>query len=377
MANRHDIYLWEMSKHPVPQSMEEARDLAENLAEQADTLSPALFSVIEKTKAYIAQQDAQIQYAYRWFGKEQEAKACLVLTLPDYGAELGLRFIVQTAMALDLVVYDHEMRMVFLPPDRVLPMEADEYWEALCENLDKPAFPTTDKDFADWFEPKLAQMLAKYGFASKEIEADGYIKKTSKVNGYTIVNHNKYYVRQVLKGEQHIWMTYGDHKHSDEYRPYLHLGILYSPVTETLKQFDFEPPYKGGGGYSFHYWEFGADILLGKFISNYELAFKYITLLESQLIGMAQTTASIKDLDAFLYREKESTYVQIAYKHFAYTPFTLVLAYLANSPHFEQVAKQLTTPLNLANAAENKQNRYHTEYAKLHKYLREEVKPLV
>ena len=369
MANRHDIYLWEMGKHPIPKSMEEARDLAENLAEQAGILSPALLSVIDQAKAYIAQQDAQIQYAYRWFGKEHEEKACLVLTLPDYGTELGLRFIVQTAMALDLVVYDHEMRMVFLPPNTVLPIEADEYWDALCENLDKPAFPTTDNAFAQWFEPHLAKMLAKYGFVDRIITTEEYIE------GYDGIS-KKYYARQVESGEQHVWVSYSAHKHTAEYRPYVYLGLLYPKINKILNQFNFELPYKGGGGYTYQH-SFSASILLGKFVSNYELALSYISLLESQLIGMAKTASTIKNLDAFLYREKESTHIKIAYKHLAYAPFTLVLSRLANSPNFGEIAEQLANPQNLANDTEDNKARYHIEYEKLLKYLREEVKPLV
>lgn len=365
MANRHDIYLWEMSKHPVPQSMDEARDLAENLAEQAGTLSPTLFSVIEKTKAYIAQQDAQIQYAYRWFGKEQEAKGCLVLTLPDYGAELGLRFIVQTAMALDLVVYDHEMRMVFLPPDRVLPMEADEYWDALCENLDKPAFPTNDKDFADWFEPKLAQMLAKYGFVAREITTEEYIEYFDNLS-------NKYYVRQINNGEQHIFVGYSKGRYSNEYNPYVSLGILLPQVTHITNQFDFEKPYRGGGGYTYDAnFSVRHNTILNKSITNHELAFEYINVLEKQMISLAERITTIQSLDGFFCQGRKNHPVNRMYEHSAFTPFTLVVASLANNPDFGQIAEELANLPLLVRLDADKQERYHSEYAKLLKYLRE------
>ena len=133
-------------------------------------------------------QSSQIKHAYRSFAKEMEPKACLVLELPDYGWEQGLHFIVKTAWELDLVVYDRELRMAFLP-GQVLPAEAENYWLGLCEYLENPDFPRTDKAFADWFEPELAAMLAKYGFFSREITTEEYIKS----NNFS----NKYYVRGI------------------------------------------------------------------------------------------------------------------------------------------------------------------------------------
>jgi hypothetical protein len=355
MANRHDIYLWEMSKHPVPQSMEEARDLAENLAEQVGMLSPALFTVIEKTKAYIAQQDAQIQYAYRWFGKEQEAKGCLVLTLPDYGAELGLRFIVQTAMALDLVVYDHEMRMVFLPPDRVLPMEADEYWDALCENLDKPAFPLKESDFTKWFNPLFEKMIGRHGFVTKSLTI-----------GAGVLGGQEIYIKNVPAGEQHISLSF-EARYMGEFKPYLSFGMLCPKVYDIFKLFSFSQhtPYTFSDPMSS---SLGFGIVR---LKNYNECRLYLERIENSLFDFLNIASDIEGVDQLMNKNVNEKFTKRM--NGFYNPHRLIVARLANNPHFEQLIIEFEKDSDWgANQAARA-----TEWPKLLKYLREEVKPLV
>ena len=64
------------------------------------------------------------------------------------------------------------------------------------------------------------------------------------------------------------------------------------------------------------------------------------------------------------------------YVHPVFTPFTLVIAYLAGDPDFDKTSNELVN-VDFYSAPESDVSHYKTECAKLLKYLREEVKPLV
>jgi hypothetical protein len=55
----------------------------------------------------------------------------------------------------------------------------------------------------------------------------------------------------------------------------------------------------------------------------------------------------------------------------------LIVARLANNPHFEGIAQQLATPAGLAKLSTEKQQEYQQQHNKLVSYLRDHVKPLV
>lgn len=364
MANRHDLYIWPLDLQPLPDTLEQARDIAERFAEQSAPLTANMLALVKKTKAHIATQSSQIKESYKYFDKDTQAKACLILTLPSYGWEQGLHFIVQTAVELKLAVYDHELRMVFLP-NEVLPVEAEYYWLGLCEYLESSDFPKTDKAFANWFEPKLAAMLAKYGFVSRDITTEEYIKYFDNLS-------NKYYVRTITHGEQHVFVGYNAHRYIDDYNPYVSLGILLPPITDITNQFNFNKPNMGGGGY-IYYDVFRANEILPKNITSYELAFEFIAILEEKIIVLANKTTTLYDLNTFIQQDKKSR----MHIHRNFKPFTLVLAYLANDPNFNKLSDELSEIKKLEINSDSKLLNYQTEYAKLLKYLHEEVKPLV
>lgn len=362
MANRHDVYIWPLDLQPLPDTLEQARDIAERLAEQSAPLTANMLALVKKTKAHIATQSSQIKESYKYFDKDTQAKACLMLTLPSYGWEQGLHFIVQTAVELKLAVYDHELRMAFLP-NEVLPVEAEDYWLGLCEYLEDSDFPKTDKAFSNWFEPKLAAMLAKYGFVSRDITTEEHIKYFDNLS-------NKYYVRTIAHGEQHVFVGYNAHRYMDDYNPYVRLGILLPPITDITNQFNFEKPHMGGG-YTYND-VFRAKNILSKNITSHELAFEFIAILEEKLIELANKTKTLYDLNAFIQQDKKSR----MHVNSDFTPFTSVVAYLANDPDFNKLGNELAN-LNLDRAPDDYRINYQTEYAKLLKYLQEEVKPLV
>lgn len=363
MANRHDLYIWPFDAQPLPDTLEQARDIAENLAEQSAPLTANMLTLIEKTKAYIATQSSQFKDSYRFFDKDTQAKACLILTLPSYGWEQGLHFIVQTAIELKLAVYDPELRMAFLK-DEVLPAEAEDYWLGLCEYLEDSDFPKNDKAFADWFEPKLAAMLAKYGFSEREITTEEYIKYFDNLS-------NKYYVRSIAHGEQHVFVGYDAHRYIDDYRPYVHLGVLLPCITDITNRFNFEKPHREGGGYTY-YDTFQVDKISHTNITSYELAFKFISFIEDKLLALANKTTTLCDLNTFLQQDKKTR----MHVHPCFTPFTTVLAYLTNAPDFNELGNRLAN-INFGHAPDDYRINYQTKYAKLLKYLREEVKPLI
>lgn len=87
---------------------------------------------------------------------------------------------------------------------------------------------------------------------------------------------------------------------------------------------------------------------------------------------MANKTTTLYDLNTFIQQDKKSR----MYVHSCFTPFTLVLAYLASDPNFDMLANELAN-INLSGAPAGYRINYQTECAKLLKYLHEEVKPLV
>jgi len=107
-------------------------------------------------------------------------------------------------------------------------------------------------------------------------------------------------------------------------------------------------------------------------ITSYELAFKFISFVEERLIALADKTTTLHDLNTFIQQDKKSR----MHVHSDFTPFTSVLAYLAHDPNFNKLGNELAN-LNLDRAPDDYRINYQTEFPKLLKYLREEVKPLV
>jgi|GEM_PF-3380055 len=357
MANRHDVIIWDATQYPEPENLQQAAELAFNLAAKDSEANPHFVTLIQKTKAYIQQQDAEVQNAYQDFGHELESntKACLMLSLPEYGAELGLRFIVQIAMALNLAVYDHEMRLVFLPPNIVLPIGAIEYWDALCESLDKPDFPLKESDFTKWFNPLFEKMIGRHGFVTK-----------SQTVGAGLLGGEEIYIKNVLAGEQHIGISF-EARYMGEFKPYLSFGIFCPKVYDIYKLFLFSQhtPYTFKDSMSF---SLGFGIVR---LRNYDECLLYLGRIENRLFGLLEIASNIEGVDQLMNRNinEKFTKVMIGF----YNPLRLIVARLANNPHFEQLIIEFEKNSDWgANQAARV-----TEWPKLVQYLRDEVKPLI
>ena len=95
--------------------------------------------------------------------------------------------------------------------------------------------------------------------------------------------------------------------------------------------------------------------------------------MEKTIFPFFSTLHDLKSLDNLVNGNINSRFTSAMQGRGVYAPRCLILAHLANNPHFEELAVALATPRSPgANRAA-----ITTEWPKLVKYLREEVKPLV
>jgi len=362
------LYLWDANDHGVPKNMDEVVKTFNELVEKPERPSSAILAFAQRlqdlARFHQVFQEPTKQLYYNLVEQfKQHQYALHNLALPYSNYLPLLKILGKTAEAFNLVIYDDQLGVAYLPTRKSLPegdcaiswlMQEDYFANKTFKNLN---------EFKDYAQPLMHELMARYGFNFTQIP-----------NEKELV-----YAKNIDLGLQYIAIGYGQDKEGD----YELDGMLYIniPVVESIHS-KFEL-YKSGslttrvqllyGLYSPPPSEFlREDDSKLKLKTKEDIATR-LQWVEDGFLKALAIAENIKGLDRLLNGDFNPRFKEKSQNRGVYTPRCLIVARLANNPHFEELAVTLANPRSPgANRAS-----LPTEWPKLVKYLREEVQPLV
>ena len=369
--NRHDVIIWDAELYGTPKSFAEAVETSKILVEQKSTsISPKIRLFAKEVFQATAQSDNEdLQESYARFceGVETCDTAALDLEISDFGWEEELILLVDTAMKHGLVVVDTEMAMAFMPPNKILPIETKARWTLLKQELkQKKNFPKTLKQFEKWSDKLLMPVLAKYGFHDK-------IHSQTQLSGNEAFDKisSKVFSRKI-SDDISVCVEPRYYNYKGELSFDINVTFYSEKVYDIYKKFSFNALKKKVGNFNFF-----TEIIEDTAVNNIGDALKKINLLESVLFKIILDITDEKGLNSLF---NGNVYEKISYhlQHLLYMPHCLIIARLANDPNFEKLALELGRydPNSRITWGAHAPHQI-TEWPKLVKYLRDEVKPLV
>ncbi len=350
--NRHDVFIWDPERYGTPKSFEQAMDMAELLEERENEEPTAKLIAFGQQLESINKEDGN-RFDGMTSRMKSSKRAVLKILMPDYGWQQELKILVDAANMHGLVLFDPEIVMVFVPPNKIFPSIAAKLWENTNKMLDaNKDFPTTVKQFEKWFEPILALMLNKYAFIKNGFNPDNTI--------YPV------YQREVDIGTQYIMAVY-DIKRTgfDIYIVPLMTSDDINKIYSSFKFFKQKSIFSGC--FLSNVLRMPSEI---KAINNKDDALKILHIIESKLIPILDSSRNIKGLDNVLNSESYP-YFKEYQQNAVSMPYCLIVARLANNPDFEQLVLELPKAKWLgANTKAMSE-----EWPRLVKYLRDEFDP--
>ncbi|MBH1971950.1 hypothetical protein FK216_11190 [Moraxellaceae bacterium AER2_44_116] len=356
------LYLWDANDHGVPKNMDEVFKTFNQLVEKPERPSSAILAFAQRlqdlARFHQVFQEPTKQLYYNLVEQfKQHQYALHNLALPYSNYLPLLKILGKTAEAFNLVIYDDQLGVAYLPTRKSLPegdcaiswlMQEDYFANKTFKNLN---------EFKDYTQPLMHELMARYGLSYELLTPTStkpmYIKKTT----YSI---------------QYISVGYTQDKEGD----YGLNGCLYIdiPMVEDIyNRFEF---FKEKNANSVemllldHLYPLNSD--KRKLKTKEDIAAR-IQLFEDEFLKSLAIAENMKDLDRLLNSDINDRFKWIIQGCGIYTPRCLIVARLANNPHFEELAMSLATP----RAPAANRTSLPTEWPKLVKYLREEVQPIV
>ena len=373
----HIIYVWDATNHGQPQSFDAAittfQKLITDIPEQPTSAMLAFAQRIQDLIRFGSNTDEELLRLYGNFVDKvkQHPFALLAVELPSNDYIPVMRMIVETAIALQLVAYDDQQGLVFLPSGNIFPESRAEIWLGALAYLDSNKdFPKNIKDFEAYVKPMLEEMMAKHGFIEKHIPKQKYDSKAQAVVEVQVPIYSKL----IPLGECYISLSYAKGRHGYGIPASLH--IKYEPVDVIYNKFDFVNTYS----YSAFHIQLLIVLLAEKDMPNksFEMSshrdiLDRLAIMEKTIFPFFETLHDLKSLDNLLNGNVNLRFKEAMQGSGVYAPRCLIVARLANNPHFEELAVTLAKPrFPGANY-----DAIPIEWPKLVKYLKEEVKPLV
>lgn len=373
----HIIYIWDATNHGQPQSFDAAittfQKLITDIPEQPTSAMFAFAQRIQDLIRFGSNTDEELLRLYDNFVDKvkQHPFALLAVELPSNDYIPIMRMIVDTATALQLVAYDDQQGLVFLPSGNIFPESRAKIWLGTLAYLDSnKGFPKNVKAFEAYVKPMLEEMMAKHGFIEKHIPMRQYDSESRTMVEVQIPIYSK----SIPIGECYVSWSYAKGRYGYGIPASLH--IKYEPVDVIYNNFGF---FKSSSYATFDV-ELLNDLLERKDMPNksfemnsHQDILDRLTLMEKTIFPFFSTLHDLKSLDNLVNGNVNSRFTSAMQGRGVYAPRCLILARLANNPHFEELAVALATPRSPgANRAA-----ITTEWPKLVKYLKEEVKPLV
>jgi hypothetical protein len=292
---------------------------------------------------------------------KQHQYALHSLELP-YGNYLPLlKTLGDTAAAFNLVIYDDQLGVAYLPSKKVLPDNRAIDWLMQKDFLANKTFKNLN-EFKDYAQPLMHELMARYGLSYELL---------------TQTSTKPMYIRKASYGVQYISVGYTQDKEGD----YSLNGCLYISipmVEEIYNRFDFfkEKNSKSVEMLLLHDLYPPPSEFLREDNSKLKLKTKEnvttrLQWFEDGFLKALAIAENIQGLDKLLNGDFNPRFKEKSQNRGVYTPRCLIVARLANNPNFDELAVNLANPLwPGANRAA-----ITTEWPKLVKYLREDINP--
>ena len=356
------IYLWNTRHYGVPKDMAELEQTYDRLRDGvADTRQEGFIKFATLFSQYLSSHQAELEdeihrrYKQLIQQAQQHQHALIHLDLPDDEWLATLRIILTITPSCDLLVFERDLNMAFLPPyGKVLPESEASLWRDLNEDLDAPAdFPRTKAQFNKYIKPYIDTLMRKHGFKKNTM-----LLSDDSIDAYSrLVPLGKQYISGLCeKGGGGSFVLELD-------------AYVESPdVLSIYNLFDFSK-------FGQHTFSTSIERLDCRGPWRVEAKFEFDLALvtgERLLMPLLDEMQTLKDLNRLLNGEASERLPDEAYQYQYYAPQRLIIARLVGSPNFEALVTEFEGYQSFAG---NEWQRA-TEWPKLVKYLREEVEPL-
>jgi len=393
MANRHDIYIWEATQADLSKDFNDLLESGGDYAEIEQSPSANLLAFADA----LQQHQQTVDYSRSFFRevayaiKHTTTKA-LIIELPEEDEwQRLLRDIVQLAQNYNLIVADEEIAMAFLPTGKIRPYGAEDKWHALLVELaeeddlrlayKKTKLPTTEYEYTLWVRPILSKRLEKYGF-----------KLVKTRDNRTNDLYDSWYCREVECGQQYI-----EFRHAGEAPYFSSVGASFYMICPAISDIYYR--------FDFHQKE--SKVFLSSLGAYKNLTIENPTPLSEEqeqhnlddvvsyiIQPIFEKTTNIIGLDDFVnswLSKQPLNYIDTiknpprpspeqrfftpnTFKSMGvYCPQQLILARLANNPHYEKLRVFFEADKIFNIAPYNKE--LVTEWPKLVEYLCEDINP--
>lgn len=393
----HIIYVWD-AKHGLPQSFQDAVTIfqkIENLNEQPSLpmlrFAERMQNIVRLRLETREELNNNREFQEWFYDIKQEMRehkqAVFAIHIPVENDLEIMKLVIKVATDAELVAFDDRYAMVFLPSGQIWPIESARIFEDVLEiHEQEQELPKDEMAFAAWIEPYVSQMLLKEGF----ILTGPPKKQKEDIN--TWVSH--IYSKAIEIGHQEIVVTYSRNREFSR-GPYdggYHVSLsieIYVPTVFSIYELcgfllaermgRIRPAFTISGP------TFTKSEVIPKGHTHREqLGFKAIYTQKDILDRLAfyeqiatpyiHLTQNIKGLDKAVNDNLPSIWGNYNYtRHNAglETPRCLIVARLANNPHFEELAIKLANPKYLmAN-----ESVYASAWPQLVDYLRDDINP--
>jgi hypothetical protein len=356
------LYLWNTRYYGVPETIEQVHETFNHLSEGVEddrNEGFKLFASILKASLEINSTKVDPEIIRAFEGLERRAaahkEALFQVDLPPYAWLEAMRMIVDIASGFHLLVYEDQVTgMAFIPlKGKVLPPSEQDVWTDLLYDLDHPTFPQTTAQFKKYLKPKLDQFMLSHGFSPGKIP---FLIETIT------------YVRNCPIGQQYIGLDEDSLRGGGTFNLELYAYVVNDAVLEIYRRVDFSDSNS----------IFSTSISrltrgTSTIVSNpQELKSLFQRVEDAFFASLLDPAQDLQGLDQLLNGPVATRLSERGYNSSFYAPQRLILARLAGNPHFEELVTEFEGYVDFAR---NEKNRV-SEWPKLVKYLREEVKPI-
>jgi len=353
------LYLWDATDYGTPTNMDEVFKTFNQLIEKPERPSSAILAFAQRiqdlARFHQVFQEPTKQLYYNLVEQfKQHQYALHNLALPYSNYLPLLKILGKTAEAFNLVIYDDQLGVAYLPTRKSLPegdcaiswlMQEDYFANKTFKNLN---------EFKDYAQPLMHELMASYGLSYELL---------------TPTNTKPVYIKKTTYGIQYISVGYTQDKEGD----YGLNGCLYIniPLVENIyHKFDF---FQERNPKSF------TMLLLDGLYrsSDYKLKTKEdvttrLRWFEDGFLKALAIAENIKGLDRLLNGDFNPRFKEKGQNTPIYTPRYLIVARLANSPLFEELTVSLINTPRIPSVHEEL---LFKEWPKLVQYLREDINP--
>lgn len=340
--NCDTVIIWDAELYGRPENFDQAMDMALCLAQQdemqisdkllafAQLVEPQLTEVLEGEDLYPFSEMSR--------AVKDSKYAAFSLVMPEYNWQLALSVLVAAANQLGLVVFYQEACMAFVAPNKVLPPQAENTWQATKDFLATNRFPTSIKQFKSWFAPSLDKMFSEHGFVIGDVD-----EIDTSISNWTII-----YTKKVPIGIQNITVYCGRVRNGFDVSFLGSMKVDY--LSHIYNKFDFD---KARLVYRYVDGTLENKIFNGQFpnhvlhmdpndtvVCNQISALRLINIINSKLMPIYKSASMLKGLDEALNSDKYPYFREHVHSHYL-KPYCLIVARLAKSPSFEQLAIEL------------------------------------